>query len=208
MSAKNAYGIIALAGLAATLAPAANNKLESMSIVVDAGIVSFVSDTNVPAISVKGKSTALHAQANVRRTAEGLQIEGIRATVPVKSLATGMGLRDEHMRKYIFTTPDGQTPDVRFEAENAACPAGHDVTCRLNGSLTIRGATRPFSMPLKIRDDGALFKAAGDATVKLSDYGIERPTQLGVTTVDEVHLHFEFTARQPAGDTASAGGFR
>lgn len=81
-------------------------------IAVEGGTASFVVSTNMPAISVKGKSTALQARARVQRNPDGLQIEQIEATIPVKSILTGMSIRDEHMRRYIFTTADGKIPDV------------------------------------------------------------------------------------------------
>ena len=54
-----------------------------------------------------------------------------------------MGLRDSHMRKYVFTTPDGQVPDLRFSAAKAVCakPEGKQSTCELTGNLAIRGGS-------------------------------------------------------------------
>jgi polyisoprenoid-binding protein YceI len=84
---------------------------------------SFVVNTTVPGISVKGKSAALQAHAIVQRGPEGLRLVNVEATVPVKSIQTGMSVRDEHMRNYIFTTADGKTPDLRFEASGTECVA-------------------------------------------------------------------------------------
>src|SRR6266567_7453906 len=85
------------------------------------GTASFVVNTTVPGISVKGKSTALQAHATVRRGPEGLHVENVEATVPVKSILTGMAIRDEHMRRYIFTASDGTTPDLHFAGADALC---------------------------------------------------------------------------------------
>ena len=46
-----------------------------------------------------------------------------------------------------------------------------------------------------MKEDGERFHASGGSVVRLSAYGIEQPSQLGVTTSDEVKLRFEFTAR-------------
>src|SRR5258708_2087340 len=99
---------------------AANNGTTAA---VEGGAASFVVNTTVPGISVKGKSTALEARAVVERGADGLHLENVQASIPVKSLLTGMAIRDEHMRRYIFTTADGKTPDLRFEAAEAVCVA-------------------------------------------------------------------------------------
>src|SRR5207237_291401 len=113
---------------------------------VHGGTAAFAVDTNISAISVHGKSTALEARLRLRQSTEGAVLEGIEAAVPVKTIGTGMGMRDEHMRKYIFTTSDGQVPDIRFAADKAACgkiEPGQPTTCQVSGTLAIRGTARP-----------------------------------------------------------------
>ncbi len=197
-----------LAVALAAAAVAAENYTETTAVAVQGGSVTFAVNTNIPALSVKGKTTSLHAQVQIRRSADGLQLEKIDARIPVKTLVTGMALRDEHMRKYIFTTASGETPDLQFTAENVSCPgSGSEIACPVSGNLSIRGVARPFTLPLKVHKDGEAFKASGDTAVKLSAYGIEQPSQFGVKTEDEVHLHVEFTSR-PGGDLSSAAGVR
>lgn len=181
-----------------------------MTVQVEGGVVQFDSETNLSVVSVHGKTNAMRAEVKASRTAGTLEIEQIQASLPVKSISTGMGLRDEHMRKYIFTQPDGSVPDLQFKAANLGCAvqAGRETPCAIKGTLTIRGVEKPFAITLKVKEEaGATFKAAGSAAVKLSDYGIERPSQLGVQAADEVKLSFQFTGRQAAVQ-ASAGGTR
>ncbi|RPJ69896.1 MAG: YceI family protein [Acidobacteria bacterium] len=179
---------------------------------VQGGTATFDTDTNVPAVTVHGKSTKVRARAVIRQTGEAIAIEQIEATLPVNTISTGMGLRDEHMRKYIFTTPEGQVPDVTFVSEKAECSAssGSESTCNVSGNLTIRGTPRPFAIALKVQKAGDGYKAQGDSVVKLSTYGIERPSQLGVKTSDDVKLHLELTAKPVASASAARtpGGFR
>ena len=97
---------------------------------------------------MNGASKAVTAQAEIEVVGAGLSIRKVDATVPVRSLSTGMKMRDEHMRKYIFTTASGEQPDLRFEAEGMTCTAGtqgHEFACRLNGALSFRGVTSPSS---------------------------------------------------------------
>jgi polyisoprenoid-binding protein YceI len=193
---------------AATFATAAEH--ESTTIEVHGGTVTFDASTNVSAISVHGKSSSLEGHARLRQTEQGVAIESVEASVPVESLNTGMGLRDSHMRKYVFTTADGQMPELKLDAGHAVCApaAGHDMTCQLSGNLAIRGIERPFAIALKISETGGTFRAAGDADVKLSAYAIERPSQLGVQTADDVKLHLEFTGRTVASISAANRGGR
>jgi polyisoprenoid-binding protein YceI len=185
---------------AATVARAqsaeAQNTNASQPVEVRGGTASFDVDTNMPALSVHGKSNGLEGRVRVRRGPEGPQLEQIEAKMPVETLQTGLKLRDEHMRKYIFTTSDGQTPDVRFVAEKATCSgSGKESTCQVAGDLTIRGTAKPFTIALKVTENNGTFRATGDSVVKLSTYGIEKPSQLGVRTEDEVKLKLDFTAR-------------
>ncbi len=189
-------------------APArAQSGAEPMPVEVSGGTCTFAVGTNVPAVNVHGKSTALHGRVRVRNGPDGPQLEQIDAAVPVESLRTGMGLRDSHMRKYVFTASDGETPDLRFVAAKAACDkvAANQSTCEIAGDLVIRGTARPFTIALKVTEDGGAFRASGDGVVKLSAYGIEQPSQLGVKTADEVKVRLEFTARPAAVGTSGVG---
>jgi polyisoprenoid-binding protein YceI len=206
---ENTRMTIALASaICLTLAgPAAAQTAGDGTVVeVRGGSAIFAVDTNISAISVHGKSNAVTAHLRLRQAPDGTVLEGIEATLPVKSLATGMGLRDEHMRKYIFTTGDGQLPDLRFIADKAVCSkaAARQSTCELSGNLAIRGTSRPFKIQLKVNEDGDTYRAVGDGTVTLSAYGIERPSQLGVTTSDDVKLRFDLTAKQTGAPRAVA----
>jgi polyisoprenoid-binding protein YceI len=179
----------------AAVSYAAGLPTENATISVDAGSASFLVGTNIPAVTVKGKSTAVHGAVQVRQTDEGLQLQHIEASVAVATLNTGMGVRDQHMRKYIFTTADGSTPDLKFVAPEGSCTGTKDTICRITGELSIRGVARPFGIELKVRENGSVIRASGVGTVKLSDYGIEPPSQFGVKTSNEVQLQLDFTGK-------------
>jgi polyisoprenoid-binding protein YceI len=199
---------VALVTLLAPLPLAAQSPAPPTLVEVQGGTASFEANTNVSAINVRGKSTALTGRAEVRRAGDALAIDNLEATVPVGTLATGLGLRDQHMRKYVFTTPDGQVPDLKLAAGKAQCAAGGgaESACQLTGQMSIRGVARPFTMTLKVARAGEAYRASGDTTVKLSTYGIERPSELGVTTADEVKLHVEFTAKPAPAQMTRNGG--
>ena len=161
--------------------------------VVTSGTASFDAATNVSAITVHGKSTALSGRVWLRRDAHGFLLRGLEVTVPVDSLTTGMVLRDKHMRSNVFTTDGGEMPDLRFAVGKAACSAGKakkNQTCVFAGELTIRDTSRPFSVTAKLSQEKGVVKAVADGMVRLSAYGIERPSQLGVVAEDVVQLHF------------------
>jgi len=202
--------MVVCAFLAFAASAAAQPSGDGSVVEVKNGIAAFEVGTNIGAISVHGKSSDVTARLRMRQAPDGPVLEGIEAAVPVKSLGTGMGVRDSHMRKYVFTTSDGQVPDLRFTADKASCSKSeaHQSTCELSGNLAIRGTARPFTVVLKISEDGDKLRAVGDGKVSLSEYGIERPSQLGVTTEDDVKLRFDLTARQPGVRGVATSGRR
>jgi hypothetical protein len=82
--------IVCLAGgtLAAVLTSIAFSA-QITAVESQSGLVSFEAPTSMPGVEVKGKSTALSAHAYVTRDENNLVLQQIRATLPVKSLATG-----------------------------------------------------------------------------------------------------------------------
>lgn len=194
--------------LSAALAPDASVKAQEdpTAVEVRGGTAAFDVATNVSAISVHGKSAALAGRARVRSTGDTLVIEQLEATLPVKTLNTGMGLRDGHMRKYVFTTPEGQVPDLRFSSTSANCSGSESQrSCELSGELAVRGTPRPFTIVLKVTRENGGFRAVGDGIVKLSAYGIPPPSQLGVKVQDNVKLHLDFVARPTPTAVATRG---
>jgi polyisoprenoid-binding protein YceI len=179
---------------AAAQGPAA----DASALTVTGGAASFEVSTNVLGTMVRGKSSALTASTLLRSSAAELILERLEATLPVASLKTGIKLRDQHMVKYIFQTADGQQPDLHFTAGDARCVRADSVSpysCAAAGMLTIRGTPRPFSITLEVTPEGSGYHVKGDGKVTLTSYGIERPSQFGVRTGDEVRLHLEFSAR-------------
>lgn len=177
---------------------------DATTIKVNGGSVSFEVSTNMFSTTVRGQSSAITGATRLRDNGSGLRLEQLEAVVPVGSLKTGIKIRDEHMRKYIFEAADGQVPDVRFSADTAECPqsASGVYACSASGALVIRGTSRPFAIELKVMRTGEAFHVTGDGKVLLSAYGIERPSQFGVRTEDEVKIHFDVNARNITTATA------
>ena len=192
---------------AASAAPAAPAAPAATTVEVRGGTAAFDAATNISAIGIHGKSAALAGHATVRDGRGGFTIQQLEAIVPVKTLNTGMGMRDEHMRKRVFTTADGKLPDLHFTSRTSTC-SGSDKqkTCVVKGDLAMRGTAKPFTITLKVTRESASYRAIGDGIVKLSTYGIPAPSQLGVTVVDDVKLHLDFVARTTVGTLAQRGG--
>jgi polyisoprenoid-binding protein YceI len=204
-------GLILFGGtfICLTAAVRANTADDAM-VGVNQGTISFEVATNVPALRVHGKSTSLAARARVGAGPDRFVLEQIEAIVPVRSLETGMALRDDHMRKYIFTTAAGDIPDVQFSGDRTECAKSDPrrATCTVSGALTIRGTAKPFAMTVTISEENGTIRAAGSGIVKLSAYGIEQPSQLGVRTTDDVKLKLELTVKRSSPAATSTTGAR
>ena len=174
----------------------------SRNILVVNGTIKFSVATNVLALTVEGQSRKMTANVMLDSSGATLNMETIDAAADAKTFTTGMALRDDHMRNRIFALSDGTIPSVQFSSRKTTCPKPQprqEASCSVAGQLTLRGATRPFTIDLKIRDEGGGYRIDGSSGLTLSAFGIEPPCQLGVCVKDNVKLTFAFQAKDAAG---------
>jgi polyisoprenoid-binding protein YceI len=126
-------------------------------------------------------------------------------TCEAVTLVTGVDGRDTNMREYLDTT---QHKQIRFEIERFVPAAGGvDVgrqTARgeIRGQMHIRGVARELRMPVTVEVDASRrVLVVGQAPLKLSDYQVPVPSQLGVINMqDEVVIWISLRARVQMGD--------
>ncbi|MEO6595912.1 MAG: YceI family protein [Planctomycetota bacterium] len=119
------------------------------------------------------------------------------------SLVTGVEGRDTNMVEYLDV---GQHARIRFVVERfRPADSGIDTkkqTARgdLVGQMTIRGETRELTMPVQIEvDPQKRVVVTGQVALKLSDYAVPVPSQLGVINMhDEVTIWIALRARMQA----------
>src|SRR5262249_23245547 len=149
--------------------PVRTKAAEDGLVEIHRGVATFDVGTNISAITVHGKSTAVVGRARTSHGADSFEFHELEAIVPVMTLSTGIQVRDEHMLKRVFATPDGALPDVRFIANTVSCPkVVRTATCEASGELTIRNIRRPFAIDLKMTGEGDQVHAFGDGIVRLS----------------------------------------
>ena len=107
--------------------------------------------------------------ATVRGTfssfAADVESGSVRGEVGVASVDTGDPIRDRRLRTEFFGADD--FPSIAFEGLT-------EGASRIDGSLTIRGATRPLSLTVRSErlDDGAVrLRASG--RLRRSDFGLD-----------------------------------
>src|SRR5262245_58576193 len=126
-------------------------------------------------------------------------------TVEAGSLVTGIEGRDTDMWEHLATK---EHPQIRFTIQRFhPAPGGIDVakqTARgdIDGKMTIRGQSRALTMPVQLEvDPQKRVVVRGQVPLKLSDYGVPVPSQLGLINMqDEVVVWIALRARaQPKG---------
>lgn len=120
------------------------------------------------------------------------------------TLVTGVDGRDENMREHLAT---GEHPQIRFEIQRFVPAAGGvDVaqqTARgeVIGRMHIRGVARELRLPVEVAVDASRrVVVTGQTPLRLSDYGVPVPSQLGVINMqDEVRVWIALRARLASG---------
>ncbi len=124
-------------------------------------------------------------------------------TCEAKTLVTGVTGRDTNMLEHLDAE---HHPQIRFTIarfEPGAVDAEKMTAAGvIHGQLTIRGKSREVSMPVKVSVDASKRVAIeGQMPLKLSDYEIPVPSQLGgtITMQDEVNVWIALRARVMVG---------
>jgi polyisoprenoid-binding protein YceI len=116
----------------------------------------------------------------------------ITITVPLANLSTGIGLRDEHTRKaievdkYPTTTLTVPRASLKFPA------SGADSSGDAKGTFTLHGTTKDATFHYAATNSGGTISVKGNTTVNVDDYGIKRPSYLGVTVKPDVEITTSF----------------
>jgi polyisoprenoid-binding protein YceI len=144
-----------------------------------------------------GVSSSVEGTFNVDLSRPGEKPSG-RITVEAASLDTGLADRDVDMRKTLAVE---QFQTLTFEW-NGFVATGVDaramtVAGTASGKLTIRGRSRDVSLPVKVSVDASRRVAIeGELAIKLGDFEVVPPSQLGVIKVaDEMKLWIALRAR-------------
>ena len=143
--------------------------------------------------SFEAKTSALSGSMAPGTSGSGA-LDGSLA-VDLRTLDTGIGLRDDHLReKYLEV---GKGPDfdratlseIDVSGLNMDSPEGKGS---FTGSLSLHGAKKPVTGTLDVRQAGPALRVKASFPVLLSDYGIAKPRYLGVGVKDTVQVEVAF----------------
>lgn len=121
---------------------------------------------------------------------EGAKTLEAKVIINLTGWDSGSALREKHTAAMFETD---KFPKATF-AGTAASGAGGGTNVTFKGTLELHGVKRPLDVPgaLRIEKDAIVFQ--GDFVLRLTDYGMTRPSLLGVTVGNEVKVHIDATA--------------
>jgi hypothetical protein len=127
-------------------------------------------------------------------------------SVDLRTLDTGIGLRNEHLRNEYLEVGRGEGFERAVLSEIRLGDVDPDTFSGRTGftaSFLLHGARRTVSGRAEIHRDGSSVRVEAAFPVTLADYGIAKPRYLGVGVKDEVEVKVSLLA-VPA--TGPAGG--
>jgi hypothetical protein len=149
--------------------------------------------TNVPAVEFSGELTGsgkfLMNHTVDKNGAEVVSMESV--SIPIKSLTTGIDMRDEHMWDKIFKDKAGLMPNLELVSKSA-CPikSGKNI-CQIKGIISFAGKSSELLAKVVITKSEALIKMDSNFSISLTKMGITPPSYMGVTVEDNVEVKME-----------------
>ncbi|MGC4128466.1 MAG: YceI family protein [Bergeyella sp.] len=135
-------------------------------------------------ITVDGTSslhdwTMIAGASTFSATVSGNSISNVKFTMPVKNLKSTKGKMMDN-KAYNALKAD-KAPNITFTA--SAINVGKS---NVTGKLTIAGVTKEVSFPVTVVKNGTSYMIEGAESIKMSDFGVEKPGFMGVKTGDAV----------------------
>jgi polyisoprenoid-binding protein YceI len=143
--------------------------------------------------SFDAKTTAI--SGSVTASANGSKTFDGSLAVDLRTLDTGIALRNEHLRKTYLEVAKGPgfdtatLSDIDLKGLSLDAPAGKGA---FTGALTLHGVTKPVSGAVDVRESGTALRVKAVFPIALADYGIRQPRYLGVGVRDTVTVEVTF----------------
>ncbi len=120
-------------------------------------------------------------------TVAGNAITNVSLNVPVKTIKAEKGKTME--KKAYEALKADKTPNVTFTATSINLGKSNAT-----GKLTIAGTSKNVSFPVSVVKKGNAYVIDGTKTVKLSEFGMDRPGFMGIKTGDVVTVKVNIVA--------------
>lgn len=112
-------------------------------------------------------------------------------SVDLRTLKTGIGMRDRHMRNNyleVEKAPGFDTATIEdIQIEKL------DGKTSFNGTLVLHGERKPISGSATIARQGGGYRIEAEFPVKVSEFNIPKPSYLGVGVQDQIRIKIALT---------------
>ena len=144
----------------------------------------------------------MHSWSGTSKTAKGeIDIQpqdasaAVNITIPVLSFDSGNANRDSHMAEtvesYIYSDVTFRSTEAHLDSTTVT-PEG--ATCKVwtvKGVLNLHGVDHGLECPVQVVIADGRLRAHGSFAVKLTDFGLELPSLLGMKVKDEIDMVFD-----------------
>lgn len=157
------------------------------------GAVSFDAIGKPSALKIHAKGDAPKGQFRVK---DG-KVSGA-ATFKLDSLDSGIGMRNDHMKKRYLETD--KFPEAKLTLADLPLPSGFAASefsaneVPFKGTLSLHGAEKPVEGTLKLSRGGGNLAINAKFVVKIDDFLIKSPSFAGITMAKEVNCAVEMMA--------------
>jgi len=125
-------------------------------------------------------------------------VSDVAIEADLRTVASDKAPRDNYLRTNALETD--VHPTARFVATGPirlpALSRGAEIARTLDGELTLHGVTKPFSIPVTARWNGATVDVIGTAPIVLADFGIATPQTPIVSVQDRGSLEIQLVFRK------------
>ena len=150
----------------------------------DKGQITFLAKGKPALISIKGEGDGATAVLK-----EKDQILTGEISFQLKSLKTGIELRDDHLKnKYLEVD---KYPTATLKISDLKLPANLNDIFSFQGTLSLHGIDQPVEGIVSVTSDSKSQKLSADFKIKLSQFKIEIPSFKGITVAEEVQVKVE-----------------
>lgn len=179
---------------------------------VVAGIILAVSHAQAGQFTVDGDSEfiAIGKPGFIKINGKGgglkgfVKVAGTKITgefkFPLGRLDTGVGLRDDHMKKDYLEVP--KYPEAKLVINevkingNPEAKGFQQKQVPFNGVMTLHGVSKDVSGTIDLENAGDLAKGLAQFEFKITDFGFVIPKYLGMTVNENVHVKVRIEAKK------------
>ena len=142
--------------------------------------------------SFDAKTTAL--SGSLTESASGSRAFDGSLAVDLRTLDTGIGLRNEHLKDYLEVDkgPQFDTATLSEIDVNGFNPDAPEGKGSFTGLLTLHGVTQTVTGVVDVRRTGAGLHVKASFPVDLPLYSIRKPRYLGIGVKDTVQVEVSF----------------